>query len=302
LTAIIPKTFFQNTSPKTGKAKKDLINNESAMKVSDTKIDVSEFRDKGFLILPGLLDADLIDSVKRKIVELEGHPELPPVLDETISSLLVHPQITKLLSEVMEGKKYVFHHLHASQQKAGVANLAWHHDYEQYPSGPRTHTMVHVFLYLNGLNGTIGDLLLVPGSHREIVDRYYYADKDFDYFSNIVTLNDLKPGSVVVINSALIHARRAKPGGESLPRFFVDMSFCQAGNTWPPYLEAGNWRAILNTLRNRHASLNEMQQSLFDESLFHQSLKSRVIEQLRLRKHVNMLRTAISRNRHKRLF
>ena len=61
-------------------------------------------------------------------------------------------------------------------------------------------------------------------------------------------VNDLPPGSAVLVHSALWHARRAQPGGEDHPRYFADASYCQAGVTWPSY-GGPQWREILASAR-----------------------------------------------------
>eukprot|EP01052_Picozoa_sp_SAG31_P017273 SAG31_NODE_1174_length_9538_cov_3.152453_14_plen_183_part_00 len=48
------------------------------------------------------------------------------------------------------------------------------------------------------------------------------------------TFNNLPRGSAVICHSALVHGRRAKPGGDGHPRYFVDISYCQPGKySWP---------------------------------------------------------------------
>jgi hypothetical protein len=44
-------------------------------------------------------------------------------------------------------------------------------------------------------------------------------------------------GSAVIVHSALLHGRRAKPGGDpAKPRYFMDVSYCQPGpQRWPNY-------------------------------------------------------------------
>ena len=41
------------------------------------------------------------------------------------------------------------------------------------------------------------------------------------------TFNNLPPGSAVICHSALVHGRRAQPGGEDKPRYFLDISYCR---------------------------------------------------------------------------
>lgn len=94
--------------------------------------------------------------------------------------------------------------------------------------------MVHVFFYLSKLNGTIGDLLLIPGSHKTVVERGAIGDVfGFESLPGMEVINDAPAGTAVILHSAIWHARRPKPGGNDLPRYFIDISYCQAGVTWP---------------------------------------------------------------------
>jgi ectoine hydroxylase-related dioxygenase (phytanoyl-CoA dioxygenase family) len=274
---------------------------QHAPETSNLQVDVGKFKREGFVIFPGLMSKQDCDPLKSEIDLAASGNEKVPVLREGFSNLLLHPHVVRITSALMEGSRYAFHHLHAECQRAGTKGLGWHHDYEQYPSRDRKYTMIHVFVYLNGLHGTIGDLLLLPGSQNEVVDRYYYSDRSLDSFDNTVVLNHLPPGSVVAIHSALIHARRAQPGGEELPRYFIDMSFCQEGTRWPPYLENGDWRHILRTLNARHESRFGKGAFMFDERNFRYRLKDRIIDRLGVRGRVNAARTYLSGDRHKRL-
>ena len=124
--------------------------------------------------------------------------------------------------------------------------MHWHQDYEQYPQTNRSHLMVHVFYYLSGLNGEVGDLLLVPRSQQSVVARdalRIFGTKDLP---GSLTVDRLAPGSAVIVHSALFHARRPKPGGAGQPRYFVDISYCQDGILWPGYprMERINAKAL----------------------------------------------------------
>jgi hypothetical protein len=131
--------------------------------------------------------------------------------------------------------------------------------------------MVHVFYYLNGLDGTVGDLLLVPGSHRFVVDRDALAFLGTSDIPGSVTVDNLPPGSVLVVHSAMWHARRAKPGGEDRPRFFIDTSYCRSGIRWPSYWVPG----MLTDLRDRHIAAGGQRAWLFDEDQFFDAARAR---------------------------
>ena len=140
------------------------------------------------------------------------------------------------------------HHIHASRHDEGQPSVGWHQDYHCSPAvTDREQLMVHVFYYFNGLNGTVGDLMCVPGSQKVHVrgipptfnnpqDKAQWGDAGgpADLPAQQI-FDDLPKGTAIIVHSGLIHARRAKPGIVD-PRYFVDISYCQRGdNKWPSY-------------------------------------------------------------------
>ena len=98
---------------------------------------------------------------------------------------------------------------------------------------------------LQGLTGEVGDLILLPRSHRAVVDRgrdQLGALFGTDALPGSLTVDCLPQGSAVIVHSALLHGRRPRPGGENRPRYFSDISYCQhpqpqqqRGAHWPSY-------------------------------------------------------------------
>jgi hypothetical protein len=90
----------------------------------------------------------------------------------------------------------------------------------------------------NGLDGSIGDLMVLPRSHYAHWDSTSFAQLwGSEALPGTRTFSDLPPGSAVIAHSALMHGRRQKPGGADSfesARYFVDVSYCQPGrNRWP---------------------------------------------------------------------
>jgi phytanoyl-CoA dioxygenase PhyH len=224
---------------------------------------LEKFEDQGYVVFPEFLDKAEIATLKTAV---DRHVSAQPrhaYEDDEIGSLVWHPRVAEILDQLMGGP-YVFHHIHAARHDAGKEGVSWHQDYEQYPQTNRSHLMVHVFFYLDGLNGTIGDLLFVPGSHRYAVDSRalrFLGDVDLP---GSIAVNDVPAGSVLVVHSALWHARRAKPGGEGNPRFFIDASYGRSGVKWPSYRAPG----MLADLNKRHVAAGGDRPWLFDEDQF----------------------------------
>ncbi|MBA2480205.1 MAG: phytanoyl-CoA dioxygenase family protein [Planctomycetes bacterium] len=179
--------------------------------------------------------------------------------------LVSHPPLMAIV-ETLLGRGFAYHHLHTTRFDAGSNGVQWHHDYMQFPQSNRSHGMVHCFFYLSGLNGTIGDLLLRPGSHRLVVDSAAIGSFGTEDLPGSIAIDRLAPGSLVVVHSALWHARRKKPGGEGRPRYFVDASYCQAGIRWPS--DYGDWRSKLRVAQDRGLDRDGRFSHLFDEAHF----------------------------------
>ena len=156
-----------------------------------------------------------------------------------------------MVSELL-GRLFAMHHIHSTRHDSGYPGVGWHQDYEQDPHTNRSHIMVHVFYYLNGLNGEIGDLLVLPGSQKIVVQRSLEIFGTEDLPGSIC-VDRLPPGSAVIVHSAVWHARRPKPGGNNQGRYFIDISYCQHGVLWPAYgsVEEVNRTAVTRGLDRR---------------------------------------------------
>ncbi len=247
-----------------------------------TSSQLEEFQELGFLILPSFLPSELVESLKPEVdywvnkglrkesiahVKSIKDSSPPPIMEIELKEhgwLISYPPLMSILSQLM-GPVFAFHHLHSDRHDPGCLSKNWHHDYEQYPQANRSHIMIHALYYLSGLNGMIGDLAVLPGSHRII------ANKDaFDRFGSMslpgeVVINNLGSGSVVIIHSALFHTRRAQPGGNEA-RYFIDCSYCQGGVRWP--VVKRYWKHMLAYARNLGLDRKQWPE-LFNESHFY---------------------------------
>jgi ectoine hydroxylase-related dioxygenase (phytanoyl-CoA dioxygenase family) len=235
--------------------------------LSDAEKD--QFRKLGYVIRPGMIDPARAAAVA---AEIDRWVEAEPRFDgrniaryDRLCDLIVDPETLAITDDVMGGDEFTFHHCHAARHDPGLPGIAWHHDYEQIPQTNRSHVQLHVLHYLDGLNGTVGDLLLLPKSHRAVMRRDALAFLGDQEIPGTVVLNDIPPGTVVFAHSALVHARRAQPGGGDRKRYFIDIAFMQAGVQWPSYGREG-WR---DTIRAMDARLHDpARPRLFDETAF----------------------------------
>ena len=203
-----------------------------------SKEDLDFFHREGYLILPRFLDTEFNIRLRADVDQLmqdrERKRERLLVAYPELGLLTSHPALMGILQTLM-GPRFAMHHIHAVRQDAGTQGVYWHQDYEQFPQTNRSHIMVHVFYYLNGLNGEVGDLLVLPRSQDRIVARDAMMPFGTEDLPGSLCFDDLSPGSAIIVHSALWHARRPKPGGENAPRYFIDVSYCQNGVLWPSY-------------------------------------------------------------------
>ena len=165
-----------------------------------------EFDDSGYLILEGILDPEecqlLRDETDVLISDRIQKRRRMVVSYHEMAMLTSHPKIVGVLLELM-GRRFAMHHIHCARHDEGTPGVGWHQDYEQIPQTNRSHLMVHVFYYLNGLNGTIGDLMIVPKSHRSVVERNALALFGTNDLPGSMTIDRLPPGTAVIVHSAL---------------------------------------------------------------------------------------------------
>ena len=219
--------------------------------MSDTNYSTEEiefFNHEGYLPCPGYLTPEHSKQVMRDIDRLKelrtgGYRQRNS--DETGSALIVtlphlggltsHPPLIAKVRSLMGGDNFALHHQHAERHDEGTPGSNWHHDYEQFPQTDRDQLMVHCFHYPNGLNGEVGDLLVLPKLHNSVMQKNAFSAQFYAKdLPGSITIDNLPPGSVVIVHSALLHARRAKPGSSA--RYFTDISYCQAGpQKWPAY-------------------------------------------------------------------
>ena len=78
--------------------------------------------------------------------------------------------------------------------------------------------------------------------------------------------DDLPPGTMILVHSATLHARRARPAEPEASRYFIDSSYCEVGVQWPGYGSDPNGEilAVLSAARGPADDHHE----LFDPSHF----------------------------------
>ncbi|MFD7497182.1 phytanoyl-CoA dioxygenase family protein [Streptomyces sp. NPDC059832] len=248
------------------------------------EVRIENFTEDGFLVLPGFLSADLVGRLapevdkwvetgwRQKSIDgcLNPGTESPQVVEldlEAHGELAVYPPLMDLLGHPdLLGEHFVFHHLHSDRRPAGGAGKSWHHDYEQRPQRERRLPMIHALHYIGGLKPELGGLAVLPGSHREVAEKDARSHLGTAVLPGEVLVDDLPPGSTVILHSALFHTRRAASASNPSagPRYMIDGSYCRTGTLWPPVKPY--WRQVLRVARSR--GLDAGRPELFAERHF----------------------------------
>jgi hypothetical protein len=212
---------------------------------------LARFEEDGFLCFPNFLSAQHASRIVEDMGTLpllgegpgrgSGPMECLRFRTSGLGGFPTMPKLVALVESVMGGRRFAMNHLNAHMAVAGENGNSWHHD---YPSGPpgdpytldhafldRERRMVHVLCYPDGLSGEVGDLLLLPKSHRAILP----ADEvmtplfpDSPDLPGSLTIDYLPKGAVTLCHSALLHARRPKPSVDSATaRFLLTTAFCE---------------------------------------------------------------------------
>lgn len=205
-------------------------------------MDVASFHERGYAIVQDIITPAHAAALRADIDALgpgqDGWGSAVRIAEQpTLGGLTVFAPLVEIVHSLMashsEGRpSFSFHHQHCARMEPGTDSAVWHHDYEQHPQQNRDLLMVHCFVYPNGLDGQVGDLVLLPRSHTAIIDR------GRDVFGGLfgaeplpgsITISQLPSSSVVIVHSGLLHGRRAKPAGQQAGgvRYFTDLSFCQ---------------------------------------------------------------------------
>jgi len=219
----------------------------------------------GYAVFEGFLEPDHGERLRADVDELMARRELgetPMIISLPELGLLTsHPPVLELVTSLMGGE-FALHHIHASRHDTGREGVGWHQDYEQYPQTNRTHLMVHVFYYLNGLNGEVGDLILLPRSQGLIFGRNEHQVFGTADLPGSVVVDLLAPGSVVIVHSAVLHGRRPKPGARIAPATSSTSHTVSAASAGPATAArsatmrsiASRWRAAWTATAVTHLS------------------------------------------------
>jgi hypothetical protein len=207
---------------------------------------VEAFDRDGYLILDGFFE----EALNRQLIaevddQAEGRITCTHACELPVhGSLIAMPRMLGIAEQLL-GPGFHFTHSGTRRMGPGCGPSVWHHDYSQFPQSNRRHRMIGMLGYLSGLDGTIGDLVVLPGSHRLVMETGAMNRFRTEVLPDEVVIR-AGAGTLAVLDAAIIHARRPQPGGAGRFRYLLDVNYCQAGVRW---VGQSDWRACLSRVR-----------------------------------------------------
>lgn len=191
---------------------------------------------EGFVVLPGLLDQETIDTIKAECADLpmnkapysdeQTFAAAPPQWhSKTFAEVIGHPPMIRFLKRAM-GEDLVFMLGHYICSGFGVPGLALHSDYQPYGSEAKgwnesSPATVRVLIYLDDLTPERAPFTIIPRSHLSIhqeSDPY----RRFDNHPDMVTVC-LKAGDAIAFNVKAFHGTH--PGTADFRRTMLEYAF-----------------------------------------------------------------------------
>jgi hypothetical protein len=226
--------------------------------------DLASYHDLGFVVKPGFFTIPEMAALQaEQLAGWNGSPEAQsePYLRPAHAAMIVDPRLVAVARQIC-GERCRFHHLNTYVHGEGAPGVPWHNDYEQavHPM-PRRHQNLICLIYPGGLDGTVGDLVVMPGTQQRICEWNACHFLGTAVLPGEIVIDRLPPGTVIFAHTGLLHCRRAKPGAG--PRFFCDISFVEGGIAWPATVQH-DWRAMYAACR--HLDRDGSLAHLFDEA------------------------------------
>lgn len=207
--------------------------------------EILQFRNLGYLVYPRFFPEGQCKSLCRALRQLSSHSQNSKsvVPHPAFNALISHPAVLTIVKSIL-GDEFLFHHANGRELDAGYTAKSWHHDYDgARDKGAMGCSMVHLMCYPSGLSAESSPLVILPKSHLLSVDRAHPRQFGLGVLPGEVNLVG-EPGLLVVIDSALWHARRCMTGLQH--RFYFNFSYCRPGLPRP---ERASYSHIIQSLR-----------------------------------------------------
>ena len=245
---------------------------------------IAEYNDKGYVLVPNLLDADelaVLDEAVREVGQRDG-PEVkrekngePHVvygmhlIDERFRALSRHPRLVKLAEQILGNHIYV-HQSRVNVKQMGGAIVDWHQDFGTYHrvDGVPEPKGLMISILLDEVTACNAPLMLVPHTqHAGIVQEArvnteaedhdaaakYRYDIPLETLDALIRENGLEAitgpaGSVLFMNMNVVHGSTVNI--TPLRRVILYLNVCTVDNRGetfarPEYLAARDFSPIV---------------------------------------------------------
>lgn len=202
---------------------------------------VKEYQEKGWLVLPALLDETEVSVLSDAVEALARHdgPEValdnngaPHVvygmhlLNDRMAALVRHPVLVAAVEQIL-GKQFFVHQSRVNIKQTDGAIVKWHQDFGTYyrvDGLPRPEGIM-IGVFLDDIDACNAPVLAIPGSHKagilseaaidpsskdfETVSKYRY-DISPETLSNLANEHGIEPilgpaGSVLFMDMTVVH-------------------------------------------------------------------------------------------------
>ncbi len=248
-----------------------------------------EYRRKGYICIPGLLnprEVDVLNAATERVIGMDG-PQvmrekngLPHViygmhlLDPRLSTLARHPRLVAICEQLLGNSVYV-HQSRVNAKQTGGAIVNWHQDFGTYHrvDGVPRPDGIMIAVFLNEVSDYNAPLMAVPGSHvegvvseasteteaedRDRASKYRY-DIKMERMSQLIERYGLEhitgpAGSVVFMNMQVVHGSTVNI--TPLRRVILYLNVCSVDNCGtafrrPEYLAARDFNPIQPAAEN----------------------------------------------------
>lgn len=199
---------------------------------------VKEYHDKGWLVLPSVLDEveigvlnDAVEAVTSHegpevALEANGTPHVVygmHLLDERLGMLVHHPDLVAAVKKIL-GKDFFVHQSRVNVKQTGGSIVKWHQDFGTYhrvDGLPRPEGIM-IGVFLDDINPCNAPVLGIPGSHKGGIVSEASLDPSSEDFENVSRYRyDIKPETLASLTKENGMEPIMGPAGSVL---FMDMT------------------------------------------------------------------------------
>ena len=166
-----------------------------------TQTQQREFHDKGWIVLPGALDAVELGVLDAAVTDLSTHdgpevarePDHSPhvvygmhLLDDRLQTLTRHPLLVSAVEQLLGSPAFV-HQTRVNIKQRDGSIVKWHQDFGTYHrvDGIPRPDGIMIGIFLDNVDATTAPVLAIPGSHRHGLVSEAFLDPESEDFETV---------------------------------------------------------------------------------------------------------------------